>query len=230
MRHIKEKVMIRTKKPNLAAAALLALSAVFLAGCAPSGPSAAVPETSYREDDTLAAFNGLWYDYDPMHSPDELAKLSEVVISGNVEGVRVGRTTTYPKNDRIKGSTTIVLAVTNLEAVRGKLPTGNEGSIYIELANPGQKDPAEYGKAFPAGSSVVAYLVQAGDGRPREGVDVAIESPEAGRPAGQSLFLPANPQGISLQVDEREVVWPLIQAQKPGQIVDALPGGNLIAE
>jgi hypothetical protein len=126
---------------------------------------------SYREEDTLAAFNGLWYDYDPMHSPDELAKLSEVVISGKVEGVRVGRTTIYPKNDRIKGSTTIVLAMTNLEVVRGKLPTGNEGSIYIELANPGQKDSAEYGKAFPAGSSVVAYLVQAGDGRPREGVE-----------------------------------------------------------
>lgn len=230
MRRIKGKTLIRTKKRNLATAAGLVLGAVLLAGCAAASAPASEPEASYREDDTLGSFYGLSYDYDPVRSPDELAKLSDLVISGSVTGVREGRTTTFPKNDTIKGSTSIVLAVKSTQAVRGELPSGNDGNIYIELSNPGQKDPAAYDKAFPVGSSVVAYLVPAGDGQPREGVDVAIENPEAGRPDGQSLYLPANPQGLSLQVDDRDVVWPLIGAQKSGKIADAFPGGDLIGE
>lgn len=188
------------------------------------------PAASYREDDTLRAFNGLSYDYDPVDSPDELAKSSELIISGTVTGVREGRTTYAPKNDKYRGPTSIVLTVNGAQAVQGKLPSGSDGNIYIELLNPGRKAPAAYDKAFPSGSSVVAYLDPAGDGEPREGVDVAINDPRAGRPDGQALYLPASPQGLSLQVGDHDVVWPLIGVTKPGKGSDALPGGHLIAK
>lgn len=130
----------------------------------------------------------------------------------------------------MKGSTTIVLAVSNATAVRGEMLPDSDGTIYIELANPGKKDPISYREAFPVGGSVVAYMVAASDGEWSKGTDVALEDSEAGRAEGQALYLPANPQSLILQVGEKDVVWPLIGTHKAGSITDTLPGGNLIAE
>lgn len=219
----------------------LVATALLLAGCAASGiPTAVRPDSGssgsearepYTEADTLNPFtgNGPNGDYDPFQSPAELAKVSELVIAGTVAGVREGRTRYYPQNDQVEGNTSIVLIVDITEAVKGKLQPGTDGRAYIEFFQPVENDLSSYGRAFPEGSSVVAYLAPAGDGKPNERVDVAIENPEAGRPTGQALYLPVNAQGLILQVGEHDVVWPLLRAQKSGPISRALPGGDLIA-
>ncbi|WP_461164218.1 hypothetical protein [Arthrobacter sp. R4-81] len=219
----------------------LVAAALLLAGCAPSDtPTAVLPDSgssgtdgreAYVEEDTLNAFagNGSTGDYDPFQSPDELATVSELVISGTVAGVREGRTLYYPQNDQAQGTTSIVLIVNVTEAVKGKLQPGTDGRAYIEFFQPVQSDLSSYGRAFPEGSSVVAYLAPAGEGEPNERVDVAIENPEAGRPTGQVLYRPVSPQGLILQVGGHDVVWPLLRAQKTGPISRALPGGDLIA-
>ena len=187
-----------------------------------SAPSSLQPSapSSYRAEDTLGAFSGLSHDYNPLSSPDALAALSQVVVQGTVEGVREGRTG--------KGIDSIVLIVHIKDVVKGELPPGNDGNVYLELPGSGSPDPRYYSKALPEGAAVVAYTVTAPDGAPHAGTDVKIENPKAGRPDGQALFLPAGPQGLILQVGEEAVVWPLIGAQAPGDIADTLPGGGLI--
>lgn len=195
-----------------------------LPGSQQAGPQQAVPQASgpaaYRVEDTLAAFAGLSYDYDPFRSPEELAAASHVIIQGTVEGVREGRTGT--------GVHSLVLIVNTGSVVKGELPPGNDGNVYLELPGSGSPDPSYYTKALPRGAAVVAYLVPAGDGTPREGTDARIDNPVQGRPAGQALYLPAGPQGLILQVGDQDVVWPLIGERAPGKITDTLPGGGLI--
>jgi hypothetical protein len=231
----------------LAGAGLLGGVAVGAAGLfVLPGSEQASPRPSvlatYRAEDTLAAFAGPSSDYDPLRSPEALAALSQVVVQGTVERVREGRTGT--------GIDTIVLIVDADSVVKGELPPDSDGNVYLELPGANRPDPelfganraapelpgtnnpdlAYYTKGLPKGARVVAYMVPAWDGTPREGTDATIENPNAGRPDGQALYLPAGPQGLALQVGEQDVVWPLIGARAPGKIADTLPGGGLIAE
>ncbi|MDQ0820375.1 hypothetical protein QFZ79_002667 [Arthrobacter sp. V4I6] len=221
---------IRSRKPVrlwLAAGALA--GAGILGGVAAGvfvlpGSQQASPQSSalssYEVEDTLAAFGGVSSDYNPFHSPEEIAAASQVIVQGTVEGVREGRTGT--------GIDSIVMIVNIQGVVQGELPRGNDGNVYLELPGSGSSDPLYYAKALPEGAAVVAYMVPAWDGTPSEGTDATIENPNAGRPDGQALFLPAGPQGLVLQVGDQDVVWPLIGEWAPGKIADTLPGGSLI--
>ncbi len=175
---------------------------------------------SYRAEDTLAAFSRITFDYDPFHSTEDLAAASQVIVQGTVEGVREGRTGT--------GLHSIVLILHTDSMVKGELPRGNDGNVYLELNGAGSSDPLYFSRAFPKGAAVVAYMVPAWDGQPVTGTDATIENPKAGRPDGQALFLPAGPQGLILQAGDQDVVWPLIGERAPGRIADTLPGGHLI--
>ncbi|WP_458112738.1 hypothetical protein M1D88_00810 [Arthrobacter sp. R1-13] len=235
-RKVRQAGPARARKPRrlwLAAGALA--GAGLVGGMAASGAGLfgdpgsqhVMPQPSalatYRAEDTLRAFAGLSYDYDPLRSPEALAALSQVIVQGTVEGVRDGRTSNT-------GTVSVVLIVNTGSVVKGELPPGNDGNVYLELRGSGSPDPSYYTKALPNGAAVVAYLVPAWDGTPKEGTDVRIENPQAGRPDGQALYLPAGPQGLVLQVGEQDVVWPLIGARAPGKIADTLPGGDLIRE
>ncbi|CAI3797281.1 hypothetical protein [Pseudarthrobacter sp. MM222] len=180
---------------------------------------------------TLEPFRGPVYDYNPSRSPDELAQHSRLIVSGTISAVRAGRTTVYPASSaENSGPTSIVLVITDVTAVRGQLQERNDGNVYLELRGTQHPDPASYSRALPAGAGVVAYLVPASDGEPDARTDVSIANPAAGRPAGQALYLPAGPQGLAIEAAEGNVVWPLIGAQAPGCIADALPGGHLIGQ
>ncbi|HEY9357284.1 MAG TPA: hypothetical protein VIQ52_13375 [Arthrobacter sp.] len=196
---------------------------VFVLPSSQQATPSAVPQSSelatYKVEDTLAAFGGIAFDYEPFHSTEELAAASQVIIHGTVEGVREGRTGT--------GLHSVVLILHADSVVKGELPRGNDGNVYLELPGSGSSDPAYYTKALPKGASAVAYLVPAWDGTPREGTDTTVDNPKAGRPDGQALFT-TPPQGVALQVGEQDVVWPLIGERAPGKIADALPGGELI--
>jgi hypothetical protein len=208
-------------------------SALLLVACG-AGPAPSAENrkscVSSPAGGTVESFQGPSYDYDPLRSPDELAKQSELIVSGTISAVREGRTTVFPTNKQIEGSTTAVVVIANVTAVRGQPQAGNDGSVYLELHGLNHPDPARISRALPGGARVVAYLVPAWDGTPRAGTDGALANPAAGRPAGQALYLPAGPQGLAIQVAEGNVVWPLIGVQAPGCIADALPGGNLIGQ
>lgn len=210
----------------LAGAGLLggmAAGVFVLPGSQQASPQQAGPHSpalsSYKVEDTLAAFGGVSSDYNPFHSPEEIAAASQVIVQGTVEGVRKGRTGT--------GLRSVVLIVHTDRVVKGELPRGNDGNVYVELRGANSPDPLYFKKALPKGAAVVAYMVPAWDGTPSEGTDATIDNPNAGRPDGQALFMTPK-QGLVLQVGDEDVVWPLIGERAPGKIVDTLPGGDLI--
>lgn len=179
-------------------------------------------QSSYQVVDTLEALGGLTVDYDPLDSPQELAAVSRVIVKATVMRVQEGRT--------ITGVDSIVLVLLPDDVVTGELAAGNDGNVYLELYGANSPDPSYYAQALPSGAKVVAYMVPAGDGTPDQRADVVIDDPKAGRPDGQTLYIPSGPQGFALQVEGHDVVWPLIGAQATGNIADTLPGGSLIAK
>jgi hypothetical protein len=205
----------------VAGAAILGGTAAGVFGVAGSQQATLQPASplSYKAEDTLDAFGGISHDYNPFHSPEELAAASQVIVQGTVEGVRKGRTGT--------GLRSVVLIVHTDRVLKGELPQSNDGNVYVELRGANSPDPLYFSKAFPTGAAAIAYMVPAWDGTPSEGTDATIDNPNAGRPDGQALFMTPQ-QGLILQVGNHDVVWPLIGERAAGKIGDALPGGGLI--
>jgi hypothetical protein len=215
------------KAPGLAA---LTLALLVLTGCAGQGPSpaaddAASPgESAYSESSTLAAFSGMSDDYEPFRSTSAMADAVPLVVDGVVRSVSEGRTTTLVGTESTL-STSVVLTITDVSAVKGELPQ-SDGNVYVELPDSGGALDA-YAAAFPEGARVVAYIEPAWDGAPAEGTDVEIPDGSAGRPEGQALYM-LPPQGIAVQVEGHDVVWPLLGLTAEGSIEQFLPGGPLI--
>jgi len=226
--------MRTVKRSMLAVLAGSVILATALTGCAndtstPSPAASAEPLSPYSAQQSVEQFAGIEYDYDPAASPSALADQSSLVVMATIDRVQEGRLEIVPKSPNEPGISTIVVVLSDTEAVRGDLPAGNDGLLYVELPNPGQQEAGAYDGGLRAGARVVAYLVPAGDGEPTDDVDFAIAEPEAGRPAGQALFITAGPQGLILQYENEAVVWPLIGEQRDGNLEDTLPGGQLIA-
>lgn len=218
---------MKTRGPVLLAA--LSVSLLMLTACAGENPPATIPEAvtsppAYSEALTVGAFQGVAYDYEPFRSTSEMAEAVPLVIEGQIGNVQEGRTTNVVGTDTVL-STSIVLVLTNSTAVRGKLPEG-DGNLYVELLESSQTLDV-YMKAFPEGARVVAYLEPAWDGSPAEGADIEIPDGTEGRPEGQQLYM-LPPQGIALQVEGYDVVWPLVGETVEGSLDEFLPGGPLI--
>jgi hypothetical protein len=212
---------------------LSVVTAAALSSCA-NGEAALPPSTEaigapYSVQDSVELFAGIDLDYDPLPSPTALAGRSDVVVTGTIERVQEGRDEISPANENVVPYRTIVLVLRDANAVVGSLEPATDGFVYIELPNPGQREPSAYQDGLFAGSSVVAYLVPAFDGELAEGSDVGIANAGAGRPAGQALYQPSGPQGLILQHDADPVVWPLIGEVRDGILEEALPSGELIA-
>jgi hypothetical protein len=221
------------KCPTLVAVAAAVVLTSSLAACArsttevPSGSSGGLEP--YSAQQSVEEFVGISYDYDPVSSPDALAALSSLVVTGTINRVQEGRRQAFPSSEDVPGVSTIVLVLRDVEVAVGTLEEGSDGFVYIELPNPGGQKPEAYRDGLRAGSGVVAYLLPAPDGTPIEGVDSVITDPDSGRPDGQPLYLTANPQALILQHDGDAIVWPMIGKKQHGRIEDTLPGGNLIA-
>ena len=210
--------------------ALAAMVTMATAACASAPPQTQIQDAPGPTTvDALAAFGGLESDYEPYASTDAMAKYATLIVLGTVERVQAGRTFYVPASPDLPGDDRIVLVLTDVHAQEGGAPVGPDEKIYVELAQPSSSDPAANEKAFPEGSTVVAYLVAAGEGGIDANIDVAIKNPAGGRPAGQPLFQPSGPQGLVLQTSDGDVVWPLTGATAEGEITDALPGGALIS-
>ncbi|WP_299091388.1 hypothetical protein [uncultured Microbacterium sp.] len=218
------------KKPKVSRLAALTLAVLLLTGCAGQGTTSATEDAridrvdEYSESATLAAFSGGSYDYEPFRTTSAMADAVPLVVDGVVRGVREGRTTTVVGTESTL-STSVVLIIADVSAVKGELPNG-DGNVYIELLDSGHALDV-YARAFPEGSRVVAYIEPAWDGAPAEGADIEIPEGSAGRPEGEPLYM-LPPQGIAVQVDSHDVVWPLVGDTAEGSIEQFLPGGTLI--
>ena len=221
--------MRNVRRLTIAAIAGSAALAATLSACTSPSVPARPQVNSYSVQQSVEAFAGIDYDYDPAPSPAALAEQSRLVVTGTIDRVQEGRVQTIPTNDQAPEISTIVLVLGHAKPVLGSLEQDSDGFVYLELPNPGGREAKEYQDGLRAGAEVVAYLVPASDGAPAENIDSAIADSKAGRPPGQALYLPAGPQALILKYQDEALVWPLIGQQLDGRLEDTLPGGKLIA-
>lgn len=86
--------------------------------------------------------------------------------------------------------------------------------------------PQEVAEAIPAGTEVLVYAADVSG--PDPSPEVTTVNPDAGRPAGQPMYMVQYVQGFALQAADDVVVWPQLRVSLPGTLAQALPGGDLI--
>jgi hypothetical protein len=89
--------------------------------------------------------------------------------------------------------------LSDVDVVVGEAQPGTGDPMYVELVNPSNMAPEDYGTALPTGTSVVAYLMPAFNGVAAPGTDIEIKQPEEGRPTGQPLIQPSGAQAFVVQ-------------------------------
>lgn len=174
-----------------ATAITLAVFTALLAGC--GSPSGAASGTAVH--DFAVLFDGYFVDYEPERSPAALADRSLLVVQGRIAHIGTGRTFGASATDPAT-ETSIVMAFDVRQVLRGSLPGGAGGTVFVELPAPMSRPAAEFDHAAPRDRDAVLYLKAAAT---RD--DTGLVDPDAGRPAGQPLYRPTNPQGFVIDAD-----------------------------
>lgn len=143
-------------------------------------------------------------DYDPAHSPRQLAERSELVIEGTMEEVVQGRV--FWPDDPVPGRS--VVMVVEVERVhKGELPPASRRRIYIESQPHGNLPASHFDRLLPREAGALFFLVR----YPLPGTEDSPGSPEigdelGGRPWGQPLWQLTTPQGFLVEFDAEGVV------------------------
>lgn len=186
-------------KARIACIALVAAPVLALTSCSSGahvGAAAGKTSTGSGSSESFAKlFVGYHADYDAADSPADLADQSDLVVRGTIVSIDRGRTQLIDADAGLE-DTTIVATLKVDEVLAGSLAQDSHGLVYFELPNVGAIDPAAYKASLPVGAETVLYAVPSRPGDP------TIENPHAGRPHGQPILTPVNPQGFWLESDD----------------------------
>lgn len=175
------------------ALAIAGLLVAVLAGCGSDAGTGSDGATGAQGgggsvDGFAKLFADHYVDYDHVGTPADLAARSELVVQGRIVRIDEGRTFGASATDPV-ASTSVVLVLAVEQVLAGSAPAG--GDVYVELPAPGQVTAEVFDRSVPKASGAMLYLAPAATV-----ADTAIVDPDAGRPAGQPLYQPVNPQGF----------------------------------
>jgi hypothetical protein len=213
-------IKLASQSLRLAAAITFTAFAVLLAGCgSQTGPTSSAPQAGTGSVSEFAALFGSYAaDYEPERTPAALADKSLLVVEGRIARIDKGRTFGTSASDPA-ASSSIVMALNVQRVLHGTMPAGAGGTVYVELPAPRAKQAAVFDRAAPKSSDVVLYLIAAATK-----ADTPLVNPDAGRPAGQSLFQPTNPQGFVIDAGGTVVQVLEISEIKGASLAQFLPG------
>lgn len=208
---------------------LSGLAVCVLAGCGDgattsttgeAGPERDVAVTVAPARPDLAAFVqalSLGGDLDSSPTPADHAAAAELIVRGTVQGVREGRELVLFEGSSLVSA---VLEVAPTELLKGALPEGSDGTIYVEqLVRPPARQELpdttvvlpgaieDLRATLPVGAHVLVYVTRStlADG------DDRMVDPAAGRPEGQVLWQPRLGSGFVLWNEQGlfvpEVPW-----------------------
>ena len=194
----------------LALLILVAAAAAGLAGCGSDAGTAARPASASAPSAAgfAALFNSYRGDYDQLDSPAALADRSTLVVQGRIDRIDQGRTFGTSATDPVARFS--VVLVLNVDRVLHGTLAGDNDKVYVELPAPRAIKADLFDRSAPKTSATVLYLLPAATK-----ANTAIVDPNAGRPAGQPLYQPINPQGFFIESDEA-VVQVMERIEFPG--------------
>ena len=147
----------------------------------PGDPAEGAPRVNVEA--VKAAFDGVFFDYEWVDF-DELAKDSELVMTGDITGFRVGPEL-YP--DEAGTQPTVIMSVNVNDVVQGAQPASD---VVDVLMLPPMGGPPALESAMPSGTRVGIYLTEAD--LASAGIDSEIVR---GTPAGSKIWQ-TGPQGF----------------------------------
>lgn len=164
----------------------VAAIAVVSSGCGTQSSVGVGDGAAGAQSEPFNSLADLWwgstYEEDPVSSPQELLRLSDLVVAGQVIRVVNGRTQ-FCCNPAIEEHS-VVLTVAPAQWLKGGLPSDSDGNVYVELDNPHNISAQEVASAIPNDATFALYLEAAP-------ADASVYSnPDAGRPDGQTLWRP----------------------------------------
>lgn len=172
--------------------AVSAIGGLLVAGCGASDE----PATGASAEQLAEAFGTGAADYEPAGGPDELARRSQLVIDGRIEGFNEGRI--YGKaEDDPEASQTAVMVVSVERVLGGDLPTKSDGKVYVELL--GVEKPSDFSDVLPARNDAIIYLTALPEGGVVPG---PVANERAGVPPDQPLYGFVTPQGFNLATSQ----------------------------
>lgn len=209
---------------NRTAMGLALVASLGVAGCsASSGGASAAPPMDVR------AVFGLFGAGDPdtvtTDSIAEVASGAELMVTGRLVGCSNGLTVGFP-DDGIDDLGSRVLALKPESTGKGHLKKAGATTYFLLLGGPADDQCQEMVKKSPR---VAIYLNEYKGGTGSK--YMPVNNPEAGRPAGEPLYIPAHTQGFAVEAvykGRKGVALPL-----EGDFVDAtlenmLPEGDAL--
>lgn len=188
--------MLTRHRSPAAALTLAGLLLTVMAGCgSDAGTSSEEHDAAQVSVGSVDGFADLFTDYrsdyDHIDTPSDLAARSKLVVQGRIVQIDEGRLFGTSATDPV-ASSSIVLVFAVTRVLNGDTPAG--GKVYVELLPPGQVAAEVFDRSAPKTSDAVLYLTPAATA-----ADTAIVDPDEGRPAGQPLYQPVNPQGLVIE-------------------------------
>lgn len=168
--------------------------AVLITSCGSTTPEAidearAVTPGTLTPDEVRNAFSSLAYDYTPVDSTAELVNRSDVVISGALVNIAVGRL--EDPGDKFEARNS-ALKVTVTAASKGRIGVGDMLWIELPIA------PDQLERTLPAGLPITAYLVPAA--QDKEDYHFSYKGSEVSSSA--DLWRPAHAQGLIFELQQ----------------------------
>lgn len=178
------------------------------------------PSSSAKE--ILSMYKGTSGDVQIADDPDKLTAITDLILEGEIVGFSRGRHWLFG------GEGTEPVVSTIMEVKVSKIFKGADlvtsGTVYVEhfLSYDMSVNLNELNASL-AGYNCGLFLIEAA------GADHdALLDPEAGRPAGQKLWI-AGGQTFAVQdKTNNQVVWPALGEVVTGKLEDAMPGGSLV--
>lgn len=167
----------------------------------------------------LGMYRGTSADVNLVDDPDLLTSQSQVIVEGEITGFATGREWQFggPKNE---SSYSIVMAVRVSTIFKGADHVSSS-TVYVEhFLSPDVT--VETLNSSLVGYECGLFLVPAAD----EGYKSLVDS-DAGRPAGQPLWVSGAQTFVVQDKTNSQVVWPQLDAVRQGTLAEAMPGGSL---
>lgn len=189
----------------------------------PSAPSSAA--SAFVAATSSGEVNAVFSD-----SPEQLAGLSQLVISGRVVSVDPGPSYS-PRSLPQDVFSSVYLEVAPESVVRGEYPTSENVWILINYVGP--EEYAAYDQFLDQGTPLVAYLneVDLSDGLDggRDSSWILTPDSDPVAPGNGRLWI-ASLQGLVFDLGggESNLAWPLLGTVGTGVLLDTLPPGTLI--
>lgn len=183
----------------------------------PSDSAQVAPSTS--STDILSMYRGTSVDVNLVDDPDLLTANSELIIEGEITGFSKGREWQFggPDND---SSYSTVMAVKVSKVFKGSQNVSGE-TIFVENFLAPDVTVNELNQKM-VGYECGLFLL----GAATSGYDGLVDA-EAGRPAGQPLWVSGAQTFVVQDKSKQQVVWPRLDEVRQGVLAEAMPGGSL---